>query len=202
MLDLYKQSFKGIETKVGRFFSRFSLAPNHYTLLSLVFVIGAFYFLIKENLILTIVFFLIAGILDFIDGAVARYKNISTKNGAYLDTVVDRYVEGILLFGMLFLPLPTIFLPSAAWIFLILFGSIMTTYVKSAAKEKELVNQELKGGILSRSERIILLLIALVLGIFNYYWMMYLLILIAVLANITALQRIFSAFQKNLKIIK
>jgi archaetidylinositol phosphate synthase len=198
MLDLYKQSFKSIERKVGGCFSHLPLSPNHYTLISIIFAFGSFYFLLKENFILTIVFFLIAGLLDFIDGAVARYKNMVTKVGGYLDTITDRYVEGILLLGMLFLPLPKIFIPAYAWIFLILFGSIMTTYSKAAAKEKDLVNQELKGGILSRGERIILLLISLVLAIFNYYWTTYLLILMAILTNITAFQRIFSAIRKNI----
>ena len=148
---------------------------------------------------MAIIFFIIAGFLDFVDGAVARYKNIATEMGAYLDTIADRYVEAILLFGMLFLSLPKILLPSYIWIFLILFGSILTTYAKAAAKEKDLVFQELKGGILSRGERIILLIISLILGIFNFFWMAYLLIIIAILTNFTALQRILMAIRINKK---
>jgi len=199
MLDLYKNKFKKIETTIGKFFSRFPFTPNQYTSTSIVFALAVFYFLIKQNLILALIFFLVAGFLDFIDGAVARYKNISTKFGAYLDTIVDRYVEGFLLFGMLFLPLPKIFLPGFCWIFLILFGSFLTTYAKATAKEKELVTKELKGGLLSRGERIILLLISLILGIINpsFTWMTCLLILIAILTNFTALQRIHSALKSN-----
>ena len=193
MLDLYRDSFKKLEKKVGEIFSFLPILPNQYTLISVIFAFGSFYFLVKQRLILAIFFFLIAGFLDFIDGAVARYKNISTKTGAYLDTICDRYIEGILLFGMLFLPLPKILLPGFAWIFLIFFGSVITTYAKAAAKEKELVKQELKGGLLSRAERIILLIISLILGIFNFSWMTYLLIAIAILTNFTALQRINSA---------
>ncbi len=195
MLDLKRDLFKGLEKKVGRIFSYLPLSPNQWTLLSVFFALISLYFLINQNLILTIVFFIFAGFLDFVDGAVARYKNISTKVGAYLDTVCDRYVEGILLFGMLFLPLPEILFPSYIWIFLILFGSMMTTYAKATAKEKDLVNQELKGGILSRGERIILLIISLIIGIFNFAFMVYVLIVVAILANFTALQRIHSAIQ-------
>lgn len=202
MLDLYKNSFKKLEEKVGKIFSFLPISPNQYTLVSILFALFSFYFLINQNLILAILFFLIAGFLDFIDGAVARYKNISTKIGAYLDTIVDRYVEGILLLGMLFLPLPKIFLPAYFWLSLILFGSILTTYAKAAAKEKDLVTQELKGGLLSRSERIILLIISLILGVFNFTWMAYLLIFIAVLTNFTALQRIISAIKLNISTSK
>ena len=131
--------------------------------------------------------------MDFVDGAVARNKNLSTKKGAYLDTVFDRYVEGILLLGFLFLPLEQIFFPSYVWIFLILFGSMMTTYAKSAAKEKELTQKELKGGLMSRGERTIFYLIAMASGITCLYSMSLVLILMAVLTNLTAIQRIFSA---------
>jgi len=200
MLDLYKNKFKKIEIIVAKFFSRFPLTPNQYTLISVIFAFISLYFLIKQNLLLALIFFLIAGFLDFIDGAVARYKNIVTKIGAYLDTIVDRYIEGFLLFGMLFLPLPKILVAGYIWIFLILFGSLLTTYAKAAAKEKELVTKELKGGLLSRGERIILLLISLILGIIDptFIWMTYLLILIAVLTNFTALQRIHSAIKLNI----
>ncbi|GAI12228.1 unnamed protein product [marine sediment metagenome] len=65
-------------------------------------------FLIKNNLKIALIFVFIASFLDFIDGAVARKTNTASKKGAYLDTILDRYVEGIVLLGFLFLPLPKI----------------------------------------------------------------------------------------------
>jgi len=195
MLDLYRGSFKNIERIVGKIFSLIPITPNQYTVISIVFAFVSLYFLINQNLISAIIFFLIAGFLDFVDGAVARYKGLSSNVGAFLDTICDRYVEGIVLFGMLFLPLPDILLPAYAWIILILFGSIITTYAKAATKEK--LNQEQKGGLLSRGERIILFLISLILGIFSFTWMVYFLILIAILTNFTALQRINFVLKLN-----
>jgi archaetidylinositol phosphate synthase len=198
MLDLKREKFKWLEKKIGFIFSHLPLSPNQYSLISPFFAFISFYFLIKQNLILAIFFFLIASFLDFIDGAVAKYQNIESKKGAFLETICDRYVEGILLFGMLFLPLPKVFLKSEIWIFLILFGSLLTTYVKSAAKEKELTKEELKGGILSRGERIILLIFSLILGkLINFYWLVYLLIILAILTNFTALQRIYLALKRG-----
>jgi len=202
MLDLYKEKFKSLEKFVGKIFSFLPITPNQYSLISILFTFLCLYFLIRQNLILTSCFFLIAGFLDFVDGAVARYKGLATQIGAYVDTICDRYVEAILLFGMLFLPLPKVLLPAYAWIFLIFSGSIFTTYTKAAAEEKDLVNEELKGGFLSRGERILLFLLALILGIFNFVWMTYCLILIAILTHFTALQRIRIAFQKNKFCIK
>ncbi|GAH39487.1 unnamed protein product, partial [marine sediment metagenome] len=124
---------------------------NQYTLISLLFVAISFSFLINLNLVLALIFFLLAGLLDFIDGAVARFTQKATKKGAYLDTISDRYVEGIILLGFLFLPLPVFLLSAKVWIFLALFGSFLTTYSKAAAKEKELTRVELKKGLLTRA---------------------------------------------------
>ncbi|PJA84313.1 MAG: CDP-alcohol phosphatidyltransferase family protein, partial [Candidatus Nealsonbacteria bacterium CG_4_9_14_3_um_filter_37_13] len=121
----------------------------------------------------------------------AKFLEKKTKKGAYLDTISDRYVEGIILLGFLFLPLADFLLPAKIWIFLAFFGSLMTTYSKAAAKEKELTQKELKKGLLGRAERIILISLAIFLGIFNLSWMLYPIIFLAVFSNLTALQRIY-----------
>jgi archaetidylinositol phosphate synthase len=199
MLDTKRSWFKSLEKVIGKMFSALPLTPNQYTLLSLMAIITA-YFIIQQLFWLGITFFLIASFLDFIDGAVAREKNVSSKVGAYLDTILDRYVEGIILLGLLFVPLPIIFgAPGYVWIYLTMFGSVVTTYAKAAAKEKDLVNQELKGGLLSRAERLILIFLVLILLALypNYYYATAILFLIAILANFTAIQRIYSAININ-----
>jgi phosphatidylglycerophosphate synthase len=201
MLDTKRHWFKDLEKIVGKVFGALPLTPNQYTYLSGIFALVGLWFMFKTDLVWAIVFFLIAAGLDFVDGAVARAKNMSSKVGAYLDTVFDRYVEGIIFFGMFFLPLPTVFIPGQAWVYLAIFGSVVTTYVKAAAKEKDLVNQEMKGGLLSRGERLILIFIALVLGVMfpDYLYMTYVVAIIAILANFIAIQRFHSAVSINNK---
>ena len=191
MLDQKRDRFKGLEHILGKTFSKLGLSPNHYTLLSIVAITVSFYFLAKLNLIFALIFSLFAGFLDLIDGAVARSTGTATKKGAYLDTICDRYVEAIILLGFLFLPLPYVILPSEIWILLSLTGSLMTTYSKAAAKEKELVVEELRGGLFSRAERMVCLSLSLILGIFNFSLMIYPLIILAIFSNLTALQRIY-----------
>ena len=199
MLDTKRHWFKDLEKLIGKIFGALPLTPNQYTYLSGIFALIGLWYMIQENLIWAIAFFLIAGGLDFVDGAVARAKNMSSKVGAYLDTVFDRYVEGIIFFGMLFLSLPIVLIPGYAWVYLAIFGSVVTTYIKAAAKEKDLVNQELKGGLLSRGERLILIFIALILGVMypDYLYMTYVVAIIAILANFTAIQRFHSAVSIN-----
>jgi len=196
MLEEKREKFKKIENKIGEIFSKLNLSPNQLTFNSIVFAIFSFLFLISKNLPLALILFLLAVFLDFIDGAVARFLKMETKKGAYLDTISDRYVEGIILLGFLFLPLKEfLFLPAEVWIFFALFGSLMTTYSKAAAKEKELVEVELKKGLLGRAERMILIGLTIFLGIFNFSWMIYPIIILAILSNFTALQRIYLGFK-------
>jgi len=192
MLEEKREKFKKISEKMGEAFAKLGLSPNQYTLFSLFFVLISFYFLTSKNLVLALIFFVIASVLDFIDGAVAKFLKRETKKGAYLDTISDRYVEGIILLGFLFLPLKGFFLlPAQVWVFLAFFGSLMTTYAKAAAKEKELVESELKKGLLGRAERVILISLSILLGIFNLSWIIYPIIILAIFSNITALQRIY-----------
>jgi phosphatidylglycerophosphate synthase len=190
MLSERREKFKKIETKIGEIFSKIGPSPNQYTFNSLVFAFFCFLFLLAKNFVLALPFFIFATFLDFIDGAVARFSKMETKKGAYLDTICDRYVEGIILFGFLFLSLPDVILPARLWIFLAFFGSLMTTYSKAAAKEKELVFTELKKGLLGRAERVILIGLAITLGIFNPSLIIYPIIILAIFSNFTALQRI------------
>ncbi len=71
----------------------------------------------------------------------------------------------------------------------------MTTYAKAAAKEKEIIaeGKELKGGLLERAERLLILFAGILLAIANPLFLTYTIALLAVLSNISALQRILLA---------
>ena len=79
-----------------------------------------------------------------------------------------------------------IWIISSAW--------LKTTYSKAAAKEKLFLESELKGGLMERPERLLLLFFILVAGIFSLKLSLYLIVLFAVLSNLTAFQRILKAF--------
>lgn len=189
MLDTKRHWFRSLENKTGFIFSK--LHPNFYTTISLLFALLGLFFVIKNLIIFSLISFILAAFMDFVDGSVARFRKINTKKGAYLDTIFDRYVEAIFLFSLLFLSFPNVLFPSYIWIFLILFGAMMTTYAKSASKEKGLSNLELKGGIFSRAERLIMGFIILFFVIINFQYTIYLIILMAILSNIAAIQRIY-----------
>lgn len=192
---LRKEKFENISKSLGRLFSKFPFSPNQLTIGSIFFAFIYLFFIIKKELALAILFFILSSVLDFIDGALAKFSQRESEIGSYLDTVCDRYAEAIFLFGFLFLDLPKIYFDSKTWIFLALFGSLMTTfaYLKAVAgKERQTFGQGFKKSLLDRPERLIVIFISLILGLFNISWIIYPIIFLAVFSNLTALQRIFS----------
>jgi len=191
-----REKFEGLSASIGKFFAKFGLSPNQWTFISIIPAIGAFWYLIHGEYIYAAGMFLVSAFLDLVDGAVARETGKASKKGAYLDTIVDRYVEFIVVFGLYMAAmlngLPHFIIGAEIWIILFYFGSIMTTYAKAAAKEKGL--GEIRGGIIERAERLVILFIGVVLAIVEPLYLVYTIALLAVLTNISALQRIIKAW--------
>lgn len=191
---LYKQRryFKGVSKWLGHTFSRFPISPNQWTLSGLFLALIVFYFLVSQNFLVSFVVCVFAISLDMIDGAVARATNRATKFGAYLDTITDRFIEFFIIFGLFFVVYPDFILSSQAWLMLLLFGSMMSTYSKPAAFEKGLIKKEMKGGgILEHTDRLLLLLAIILLSYFSKDYVVYLIALTSVLALISFFQRFF-----------
>jgi len=197
VLDLHRNWFGGIENKTADIFAALPFTPNQYTSLSIVAALAMLCLIAAGHYIAALALFIVAAGLDFIDGAVARKRGLATKRGAYWDTIADRYVEAMFLFGLLFCRLPDFYLPAAGWIFLALFGSTMTTYAKAAAKEKGLCDAELKGGLMSRGERLMVYFAIIILLSANLDWAVAILAALAILSNFTALQRIYDALKSG-----
>jgi CDP-diacylglycerol---glycerol-3-phosphate 3-phosphatidyltransferase len=122
------------------------------------------------------------GPFDALDGTMARQLGQPTKFGAFVDSVTDRWSEMFIMFGLLvfYLQRPDPTLPSVL-VFAATMGSVMVSYTKSRA---ESLGFDCNVGVLTRMERYLVMGPALVL---NLPWLA--LWIIAVLANVTALQR-------------
>ena len=198
-MTLYRrrERFSTFSVKVGIAFSRVGLSPNQWTLLSLLVIFVAFYFLVKGSFLIAAALFLFSSFLDLVDGSVARVTGKVTRLGAYLDTMVDRYIEGIIIIGLMFLPLPSLLVPSEVWLGIYLFGAMLTSYAKAAAKEKDLVGKEIKGGLLERAERLLILFVGLLLASLSTLYLTYVIVLLAVLSNFSAIQRMVIAVRRG-----
>lgn len=188
MLSRFKSKFSRIFSTLAEPFNRIGLKPNHLTVLSLVLSVIFFYSIVNEFFIYAFILILLISLLDALDGALARKTKKESVSGSYLDTIVDRYVEFIILFPLLLITLPKVIFPSYIWITLAIFGSLITTYSKAAYSEK--TGKKFEGGFFERGERMLLLILIVFAGIFSFFYLIHLLILFSVLTNTSALHRI------------
>ena len=110
---------------------------------------------------------LFAGLFDMIDGQVARIGNMSSKYGALFDSVLDRYSELIVYFGICYYLFLQGYFLSSIFTFLALIGSMMVSYVRARA---EGLGIECKTGFMQRPERVVITAAGAILcGIFHYF---------------------------------
>jgi CDP-diacylglycerol--glycerol-3-phosphate 3-phosphatidyltransferase len=125
---------------------------------------------------------LLASIFDMLDGRVARLRGRGTQFGAFLDSTMDRYSDMVLYMGLLILYARVDRTQDMVLVWVAAFGSFMTSYARARA---ESLVPRCTVGFLERPERIVLIVVG---ALFNR--MVAALWIIAVLSNITALQRI------------
>src|SRR5579875_916027 len=174
--------------------ARLGISPNMLTIVGLLLSIVTAAVLVQGFLFVGGWLVLFAGIFDMFDGAMARVQNAATTFGAFLDSTLDRYSESIILFGLLYYALQHPGLQDKLWpvaneqswmitfAFIAVVGSLMVSYTKARA---EGLGLECKTGLLARPERVVLLAIGLLTH--TGIWA---LALLAVLSNVTAVERI------------
>lgn len=181
--DYLRLWFKWVLDPLGRFFNRLGLTPNMMTMLGLLGnTIGA-YFLARGEMLTGGIFVLLMTPIDALDGTMARLRGESSDFGAFVDSVSDRYSELIIYGGLLYHFLTLGDPLGGMLVFGAAAGSVLVSYVKARA---EGLGYEAKVGLLTRAERYIVLAPSLV---FNQLYIG--LGIIALFANITALQRIW-----------
>ena len=181
--DFLRLWFKWVLDPLGRFFNALGLTPNMMTMLGMIGnSIGA-YFLARGELVTGGWLVVLMTPIDALDGTMARLRGESGDFGAFVDSVSDRYSELIIYGGLLYYfltlgePLGGLLVFGAA------AGSVLVSYVKARA---EGLGYQAKVGLLTRVERYLVLAPSLVFQQLHIG-----LAIIAVLANITALQRIW-----------
>lgn len=142
---------------------------------------------------------ILAGACDALDGRLARNTNRTSRFGAILDSIVDRYSEILVFMGL------AAFFHSAvmsAIIILAMAGSILTSYVRARA---EGLGLECKIGLMQRPERVTFIAVGAIIGalidfLFGTHQALLKLAIvgIAVLGNVTVIQRVLHV-SKQLK---
>lgn len=100
MTGKWRSSTRAVERFFASPFLLLGISPNTITVLSLVPAAIAAGLAYYQDYLWALVAGTMAAGLDFVDGTVARERHLETRFGAYLDSVVDRVVDFLFLFGL------------------------------------------------------------------------------------------------------
>jgi soluble lytic murein transglycosylase len=182
MLGRYRESVRAWSDPVGRVLFRLRLRPNHLTMCGLLVSASAGAAFVFGHVRLAGVLLILAGLFDLFDGSLARASGQATTFGAFLDSVIDRYSDILVMLGIVVLYARMPHARGALIAMAGLAGSVMVSYTKARA---ESIGVTCDVGMMERPERLICLIAGALLGLMEpALWVL------AVLANLTALQRI------------
>ena len=183
LTDFLRKTFSKYLEPVGDFFNGLGIKPNTMTLIGVMGNIAAAVLIALGHISWGGLLVLLMGPVDAIDGVMARQRGRVTRFGGFVDSVADRYSELFILGGLLIfyvnrgetLPVILAYLAAA--------GSVLGSYIRARG---EAAGYQVKAGLLTRVERYLILAPCLIINRpLIALWAL------AVLANLTALQRIW-----------
>jgi CDP-diacylglycerol--glycerol-3-phosphate 3-phosphatidyltransferase len=197
--------FKGFLQAVAGVFQRLGISPNQLTLIGLLLQAGVAAVIALGYLPLAGVLLIFSAVFDAFDGTLARMTGQTSRFGAFFDATLDRYAEALVLFGLLiYVSGQSDTRTEVLLIFAAVVGSLLVSYTRAKAESLDIPCTE---GILTRAERVALIVIGLVLSGWQPVAVLpnvltIVLWLVAILSNITAIQRIVAvrkATQQDVK---
>jgi CDP-diacylglycerol--glycerol-3-phosphate 3-phosphatidyltransferase len=175
---------------VGRALGATRISPNAITVLGLLIHAWAAVLIVQGRFVPAGLVLILAALFDAFDGAVAKARGMVTAFGGFLDSTIDRIADALILLAIAWR-----FTEAAGpaerelrWVaiaaLVALVAGFLVSYVRARA---EALGFECKVGIAERAERVILLIVGLVFT----YVLPLAVALLAVLASVTVLQRIW-----------
>jgi len=196
MLTRLKEKVQQMLTAEAKAAHMIGLTPNTISVIGIVLAfLSATSYAIWQNsqayLLLATVLLLFSGFCDALDGAVARLYQQTTAFGGFLDSLLDRYADAAIYVGIIIGGLC-----DAIWGLIALIGALLVSYSRARAEAAGTKMETV--GLAERPERIIILAIV---SLTAYFWqpttaMNAGIILLAVLSNLTVIQRSIYAHRK------
>ncbi len=185
---LKERTNKALEGPVRRL-ARKGVSPNVLTVTGLALNAGVGLVLALGWEFLGGFLVIFAGLFDMLDGSLARLGGRTTRFGALLDSVVDRFSEAAILVGLLWFYLSSQKMAEVLLLFAVLLGSLMVSYVRARA---EGLGIDCEVGLVARPERVLLLALGLI-----FSQMVAVLAILAVLTHVTVIQRVWHVWRKT-----
>ena len=189
MLNNLRETLQPALEKLGKGFAGTGLSPNFWTVIGLIIALSSavvYGMGIEFGLIIGGILLLASGFFDMVDGQVARVTGKTSKKGEYLDSMFDKISEVAIFLGIL--------IGGYAEPYLVLLAITLSLLVSYARAKSDLINIKLQGiGIGERAERLLVIAIIGIIGFMDYA-----IVIVAIIAGITLIQRmIFTT--KNIK---
>lgn len=191
--NLVRRRAQALLNSIALALNALGLSPNGLTLIGFIAMCLIGLILANGYMALGGVLIIAAGIFDALDGTLARLTNRVSKFGAFLDSTTDRFAEGAIFLGIMFWYMQHGLTFVAYLTYLTLLGSLMVSYARARA---EGIGVECKEGMMTRFERISLLVIGLVLSaVFGDTPILVVLAILAIFTNLTAVQRMWLVYR-------
>ncbi len=174
-------STRYLEEPLARALTVIGLTPNRVTILGLLISAGCAYLLSQGMFLAGGGVLILAGVMDMVDGALARQSGTASPRGALMDSVIDRVAEATVFLGLLVYNLEPVAAAEIVLINVSLVGSFMVSYLRARG---EGLGVDCRVGVMTRPERVVALAVGLLIGQVTIA-----LAVIAVLSVFTALHR-------------
>ena len=172
---------------VTNFLARKKINPNTLTIFGAVLVLAAGFFIYQGKLITGVIILLFGVQFDALDGTVARLQNRTTRFGAYLDSLLDRYAEVIIFLAIYFYYFDQLADWQSLIFWLALTGSLLVSYSRARS---EGLGIKCEIGLMQRAPRIIILIIVITLASWiSLNTVTWLMLILAVFSHFTVIQR-------------
>ncbi len=162
--------------------------PNFFTLLGFFATLAASFLILKGLWLLAGLAIILSGLFDLFDGVTARRLGKVTAFGGFLDSVLDRYSDLLLLLAILIDGLRK---ENSGIVLLTSFASMGVVLIPYVRAKAEALQIPCTVGLMERAERIILLSIGAL-----FQWMEPILWILAIFTHFTVLQRIYYVWKK------
>jgi CDP-diacylglycerol---glycerol-3-phosphate 3-phosphatidyltransferase len=162
--------------------------PHFFTFLGFFATLAASFLIIKGFWFLAGCAIILSGLFDLFDGVVARKREQVTALGSFLDSVLDRYSDLLLLLAILIYYLIKQDRGPVILSALVSMGTVLIPYIRAKAESLQV---PCTVGLMERAERIILLSAgALFQRMEPVLW------ILLILTHFTAIHRIYDVWKK------
>jgi len=182
MISRLRPKIGALQNFLAAPFIALKINPNVISVFGLVFAVIGAYFVYSQQWPLALVFFILAPCVDLIDGTVARALKKASPWGNYFETMLDRFVEFVLLGSFVFIfPLASL---------LALGFSMLVSYAKPRVGLIIITDNRDWPGIGDHADKLLLMMFGLISAALGFVFVIeYVLYVIAFISLVGAVQR-------------